>query len=248
MQYDPGNRSPGYSRVTTIMIRASLSGSDQLLYAPGWDRREMSESSVETDVGETGEATDTSAEDTSAEDQAADAALAELAADDPEHLKAQVQHWMKTAQKHEKTARNNSAAAAKLRELEDANKTDLERAVSAQQAAEQERDALRSEHARSLAAAAHDLDPELTEYLGDGTEDEINSRAEQLAGIIKSAAEKLAEQMVEQAMQNGGRGPGGTGTRRARPVESLRPGAAPAGSSASDANDMFRQLLTGDRD
>jgi hypothetical protein len=243
---DPGYRSHGYSRVTTIMIGASLSRPDQLLYAPGWDRREMSESPVETDTGGTGEVTDTGAEDTTAEDTAADEALAALLENDPDHLKAQVAHWQKTAQRHEKTARNNSAAALRLKELEDANKSELERAVEAREAAERERDAVRAEHTRSMAAAAHDLDPDLTDYLGDGTDEEINTRAEQLAGIIKSAAERLAEQMAEQAMQNGGRTSGGA--RRGRPVETMRPGAAPAGSSVSDSNDMFRQLLTGNRD
>jgi hypothetical protein len=208
----------------------------------------MSESVVETGTGETGEVADTGTEvvDTTEEDAAADAALAELVENDPEHLKAQVQHWMKAAQRHEKSARNNSAAAQKLRELEDANKSELQKAVEAREAAEHERDAVRSEHTRSLAAAAHDLDPELTDYLGTGTDEEINERAEHLAGIIKSAAEKLAEQMVEQAMQNGGRAPGGA--RRSRPVETLRPGAAPTGSAAGSADDMFRQLLTGNRD
>jgi hypothetical protein len=208
----------------------------------------MSESVAETDAGETGEVVDTSAEveDTSREDAAADAALADLVENDPEHLKAQIKHWQKTAQRHERTARNNSEAAAKLRELEDASKSELQKAVEAREAAERERDAVRAEHTRSLAAATHDLDPELTDYLGTGTDEEINDRAEQLAGIIKSAAERLAEQMVEQMSQNGGRASGGA--RRGRPVETMRPGAAPTGSSAASANDMFRQLLTGDRD
>jgi hypothetical protein len=208
----------------------------------------MSESVGETDASETGEAVDTGAEvvDTSTEDAEADAALAELMENDPEHLKAQVQHWMKTAQRHEKTARNNSEAAARLRQLEDAGKSELQKAVEAREAAERERDAVRAEHTRSLAAATHDLDPDLTDYLGDGTDEEINERAEHLAGIISSAAERLAKQMVEQELQSGGRASGGA--RRGRPVESMRPGAAPTGSMAASADDMFRQLLTGNRD
>jgi hypothetical protein len=205
----------------------------------------MSESAGETGTGATGEVTDANV-DTSAEDQAAEEALHNvMQGEDPEELKKQVDKWRKAAQRHERTARDNSAAATKLQKLEDASKSELQRAVDAQAAAERERDAVRSEHTRLVAAAAHDLDSDLAGFLGDGTEDEINARADQLAGLIKSAAEKLATQLVEQmSQQNGGRAP--VGARNRRPVESLRPGAAPAGSTATSANDMFRQLLTGE--
>jgi hypothetical protein len=206
----------------------------------------MSESAGETGTGATGEVVNTGV-DTSAEDQAAEEALHDLVQqEDPEELKKQVDKWRKAAQRHERTARDNSAAATKLQKLEDANKSELQKAVDAQAAAERERDAVRSEHTRLVAAAAHDLEPDMAGFLGDGTEDEINARADQLAGLIRSAAEKLAAQLVEQTNQqgNGGRAPGGA--RNRRPVESMRPGAAPAGSAATSANDMFRQLLTGE--
>jgi hypothetical protein len=210
----------------------------------------MSETASETDVGGTGEVTDTSVDATSgqgagttadAEDQAAEEALHQLVQDDPETLKGEIDRWRRTAQRHEKTARDNSAAAKRLQALEDANKSDLQKATEAQRAAELERDALRAENTRSTVAAAHDLDPGLAEFLGDGSEDDINARADQLSDIITKMATKLAEQMIQQ--QNGGRPPGGV--RPGRPVESMRPGAAPAGSTATDVNAMFRQILTG---
>jgi hypothetical protein len=206
----------------------------------------MSESAGPESVGGTGEvdpnATGTSEADQSAEDQAAEEQLHQIMEqEDPDELKRQVAHWRKAAQKHERTARDNSAAATRLRELEDANKTELQKAVEAQQAAERERDAVRMQHTRTVAAAANDLDPELTDYLGGSTEEEINASAEALKGIIEKAAQKLAEQMVSQ--NGGGRVPGGT---RARPVESMRPGGMPAGTrAASNNNDLFRQLMTG---
>jgi gas vesicle protein len=201
----------------------------------------MSESVVEPDAGGTGEVVAQDS-DTSAEDQAAEEALHQLVQDDPDELKRQIEHWRKTAQRNDRTARDNSAAAKRLRELEEASKTDLQKAVDAQRTAELERDALRAEHTRATVAAAHDLDPELSDFLGDGTEEDITARADQLSEIINRAATKLAAEM----QQNGGRPPGGA--RPGRPVESMRPGAAPAGSGATDANDMFRKLLTGDRD
>jgi hypothetical protein len=209
----------------------------------------MSESATETDVGGTGEVTDTSVDTTSgqgaegtadAEDQAAEEALHQLVQDDPDTLKAEVERWKRMAQRHERSARDNSAAAKRLRDLEDANKSDLQKATEAQRAAELERDALRAEHNRTTAAAAHDLDPGLAEFLGDGSQEDIEARADQLSDIIAKVATKLAEQMIQ---QNGGRPPGGA--RPGRPVESMRPGAAPAGSAATDANAMFRQILTG---
>jgi hypothetical protein len=159
---------------------------------------------------------------------------------DPDELAKQVQHWRSTAQRHEKTARDNSKAAERLRAIEDANKTELQKATEARESAERERDAALTASSRMMAAAAHNLDPELIDFLGDGTSEEISARAEQLAGIIEANANKLAEQKT--ASQGNGRQPQ-TGTRR--PVETMRPGSAPASTGASTPDQMFRQLLNG---
>lgn len=201
----------------------------------------MSESAPEGVAGGTGEVTDVSA-GTSTEDQEAEEQLHKIMQEeDPDALKKQLQHWKTTAQKHERAARDNSKAAKRLQELEDANKSELQKAVDAQAAAERERDAVKSQQTRMMAAAAHDLPPDLIDYLGDGTEEEINSRAEQLAGFIAESARKLVEQM---SPQNGGRVP--SVARRNRPVESMRPGAAPAGNQPNTPDEMFRQLLNKD--
>jgi hypothetical protein len=200
----------------------------------------MSESAVET-TGESG-ATDAQVQDTSTEDQQAEEQLFQVMQEqDPEELQKQVKHFRELAQRHQKSAQQNSAAAKRLKDLEDANRSDLEKAVAAQRVAEQERDALREQHTRMTAVAANSLDPELTDFLGTGTDEEITYRASQLSEIITRAATKLAEQMLQ---QNGGRGPGGPGQRR--PVPSLTPGAQPTSQVATSANDMFRQLLHGE--
>lgn len=204
----------------------------------------MSESAGTEGTGVTGEV-DTSAAGTSdvgtaAEDAAAEAELHGIMQEqDPEELAKQVKHWQRTAQRHERTARDNSAAARELQTLKDASKTELERAVSAQQAAEHERDAVRTQHARTVAASAHGLDPEFADFLSGSTEDEINESAETLNTLIEKAAQKLAGQTQQ---NGGGRVSGGT----RRPVESMRPGAAPAGARpANSNNDLFRQLMGG---
>jgi hypothetical protein len=201
----------------------------------------MSETASEGIGGDTGEVGDAGVVGTASEDQQAEELLhGVMQAEDPEELKRQVDHWKSTAQRHEKTARTNSSAAKRLQEIEDANKTELQRAVDAQQAAERERDATLAQSARMLAASTHELDPDLVDFLGDGSADEINARAEQLSGIIEQAAIKMAEQMV--AQNGNGRAPVMQSSRR--PVESMRPGAAPASSGTINSPDeMFRNLL-----
>jgi hypothetical protein len=206
----------------------------------------MSESAGTEQVGETGEV-DTSANGATGTDQAAEDQVAEeqlhgiMQENDLDELKKELERWRKTAQKHERAARDNSQAAKRLREIEDASKSELQKAVEAQQAAERERDAVRMQHTRTVAVAANGLDPELADYLGGSTEEEVTASAEALKGIIEKAAQRLAEQIVQQ--NGGGRVSGGT---RGRPVESMRAGAQPAGGRApGNNNDLFRQLMTG---
>jgi len=202
----------------------------------------MSDSVPETG-GDTGEVVDASAAALATEDQEAEEQLHDIMQqEDPDELKRQVDHWKKAAQRHERTARDNSGAAKRLREMEDANKSELQKAVDAQQAAERERDAVRGDRDRMLAAAAHDLDPDLIDFLGTGTEEDINARAEVLAGIITKAAQRL----VDQTGQPNGARASATGAR-ARPVASLRPGAAPASQAPSSNEEMFRQLVDRNR-
>lgn len=206
----------------------------------------MSESVTEGTAGDTGEAVGQS--DISAqEDQEAQEALDHIMAeDDPDALRAEMERWKRTAQKHERTARDNSAAAKRWQAQEEANKSDLQKAVEAREAAERERDSVRMQHSRTLAANANDLPPELIDFLGDGTSEEITERAEQLSVVIKTAAEKIASGKITDETEshvNGRRS-----SVRNRPVESMRPGSAPSSSKAATSDQLFRQLITGDQD
>lgn len=205
----------------------------------------MSESAVDGDTGDTGvvdpgpdAATGTDAEDADAEAQL----HALMQEQDPEELAKQVAHWRRVAQRHEKTARTHSAAAAELQQIKDAGKTELQRAQDALSASEQRALAADMRLNRLMAAAAHDLPPDLIDFLGDGTADELVDRAEQLSGFINDAARKIAEQMLSAG--NGGRVPQAT---TSRPVMNMRPGAAPAGSTDTNPEALFRNLL-GSRD
>jgi hypothetical protein len=205
----------------------------------------MSETATEG-AGVTGEATDpgASAAEGHEEDQAAEEQLHQVMQEqDPEELTKQLEHWKSMARRHERTARDNSTAAKKWREQEEASKSDLQKAEDARQAAEQERDALITSQNRMLAAAAKDLSPDWIDYLGDGTADDINARAEQLVTLIEAEVTKrLASRTGGQEPGNGGR------TRTGRPAEQLsgmRPGAAPTDNAAMNADQMFRQLIHG---
>jgi hypothetical protein len=162
---------------------------------------------------------------------------------------AELAHWKEMARKHEKRAKENAAAAARMKQLDQSNMTEVEKAQAAQRDAERERDEARDMHARMMAAAANDLPVDLIDFLGTGTEEEINERAEMISSVIEETAQAIAEQLIKDqiasgklidgASRNGGPVPG----PGARPVESLRAGSAPAGTAPATQEQWFRQLL-----
>jgi|SRR5215469_401370 len=171
-----------------------------------------------------------------------------------EDLAAQVVHWKEMAKKNERRAKENSAAAARLKTIDQANMTELEKAQAAQREAEAARDEALATHARVMAAAAHNLPVELIDILGTGTDDEINERAELLQTSIEEMAQEIAEQLIADKVASGelvvGQGANRNGAApqqqlAARPVESLRPGSAPAGATPNTPEQWFRQLLHG---
>ena len=161
---------------------------------------------------------------------------------DPEKLAEELEKWKGLARKHEKRAGQNADAAAKLREIEQANMSELERSKAEAAEAIRERDEARADHSRVMAAAAHNLPVEMIDDLGAGTDEEINERAERWSGLIETRARELADEMVNQ-QGNGSRNGFVTG---GRPVESMRPGSAPrTGGTPKTPDEWFRQLLTG---
>lgn len=114
-------------------------------------------------------------------------------------------------------------AAEKYREFEDSQKTELERATQRATGLEQQLADLQSANARLLAAATHNIPPDLIDLLGSGTEEDINARAEALAERLKATAPAPAPTSQ-------------------RPVESLTPGAAPSSGAPATADDWIRRL------
>lgn len=198
----------------------------------------MSEDAGITDSGTESEDQVHGAE-TDAEDTEAAGLLGGMLGNDPEALAAELSKWKSAARKWEDRAKTNSQAAARLKEFEDANKTELQKAQDALAEAEAARDNALNTHARVMAAAANNLPVELIDYLGSGTDEEINERAEAIAKAIEERASAIAEQLVA----NAAAGRNGQ-TLGARPIESLRPGSAPAsGGMPQTPDDWFRNLV-----
>jgi hypothetical protein len=153
-------------------------------------------------------------------------------------LAAEAQKWRDLARKHERRAKENSAAAKELADLKQAGMSEQEK-LSAQLAeATRERDEARADHARIMAAAAADLPVELIDDLGSGTEEEINERAGRFASVIEAEVQKRVN-----AALGAGQGTR-NGSPAARPVESMRAGSSPAsGDTPNTPDQWFRQLL-----
>lgn len=117
-------------------------------------------------------------------------------------------------------------AAQKYGEFEETQKSEIQKATERAQTFEQQLADERSQNARLLAAATHNIPPELIELLGSGTAEEIGARAEVLAERLKAAAPAPAP-------------------TSARPVESLTPGAAPASSAGGATPDQWIRGLAG---
>lgn len=135
--------------------------------------------------------------------------------------------WKAEARKWEARAKENSAAAARLTELENAQKTEAEKTTERLTAAE--RKAADAELASLRLDVALDKAPDgmpiaqvrkLAKRLTGATREELESDAAELFADFKPAA----------------------GASARRPVESLKPGALPAGESgAGDPNEWMRR-------
>lgn len=148
--------------------------------------------------------------------------------------KAELAKWKAQARENEKRAKANADKAKSYDEYTEAQKTEQQRLADRASAAEKRAAEAESRYHRTLAAATYDLPPSMIDQLGDGTEEEITARAELLAAAINERAAVLAQ-------ANGNKNGAST---TGRPVESLRPGALPAGDSKpGDPNAWFRGML-----
>ena len=157
-------------------------------------------------------------------------------AEDGKDWKAEAEKWRNLARKHE---RKHLAAlgfqskeeldalrerAQKYAEIEEAQKSEIQKATERAQEYERQLREVRVANARLIAAATYNIPPELIDHLAGSTEDEINASAEALARFLEEQQKKAAPASQQ------------------RPVEALKPGAAPASATPPSPDAWIRAM------
>jgi hypothetical protein len=129
-----------------------------------------------------------------------------------------IEFWKQQSRTQEARAKANAEAAKRLTEIADR-----------QANLEQERDAARSDALRFRAAATHKVSAEYLDLLGSGTPEEIEAKAQKLGALSAQATELVVLREEIESLKTGKQTP-----PKGRPVENLRPGAAPTGTQSEE--------------
>lgn len=95
--------------------------------------------------------------------------------------------WKAKAREWEKRAKENSTAAQRLAELEEAQKTNEQRLADRVAQVERERDETRVELTRFRLATRYGLAEDDLDFLGSGTDEEMEDRAKRLSERIAAS-------------------------------------------------------------
>lgn len=133
---------------------------------------------------------------------------------DPERARREITKLRREAAKYRTQLREAEPKLTEYQKWLDSQKSEQERLAERLAQVERERDEARLGHARVMAAAAHNIPPELIGRIAGATPEEIEEAAEELA--------KVLDRLVAERASTSGR------SASTRPVESLRPGATPA--------------------
>lgn len=147
---------------------------------------------------------------------------------EPEVARREIEKLRKEAAGWRTKYRDAEPQLSEYQKYLDSQKTEQQRLQEAKDAAERELTDLRSANARLMAAATHNLPPELIDLLGTGTEEEIDARAQLLAEKLAAAAPPPGPEPERKA-------PAPT-----RPVESLTAGGQPANAEPMDMDTVLR--------
>lgn len=124
--------------------------------------------------------------------------------------KAKAEEWKKHARTWEDRAKANQDAAAKLSELEEQDKTELQKALERAEAAEKERDEAVLKAMRLSIASAHNISAEDAELFLNGSDEET----------LTKQAEALARRTAPKPPESPGQGVGGDGAGSKTAAES----------------------------
>lgn len=153
---------------------------------------------------------------------AAPAAQAEPAAPNVDYA-AEAAKWKALARRHEDAAKANAAAAKRLTEIEEAAKSDLQKATERAEAAEREAATLRTAHLRASIAAETAVPVDL--ITGD---DEAAMRAAATRAVawrdeaVTAATPGARLRVVDPAALRSGAAPGEAATGKERAAAALR--------------------------
>lgn len=141
-------------------------------------------------------------------------------------LAVDVAKWKAMARKHEQQAKTNAAAAKKLAELEDANKSEIEKASEAAKTAQERADAAEAKALRYEVALDKGVPKKLMKFLTGSTAEDIEASADELLEAL--------------GPDTGGKNTGEETSSGGRPKEKLRPGADT--TSTEDEGDDPREI------
>lgn len=140
-----------------------------------------------------------------------------------------VDFWKQQARANEQRAKDNAAAAKRLQEIEDSQKSEQQRHADAAARAQQDAAEARAEALRYKAAATHKVETDYFDLLGTGTEDEVNDRAQRVGGLIALKSENDQLKAELEALRAGKPAPAS-----GRPTPLLKPGATPEHAESED--------------
>jgi hypothetical protein len=143
---------------------------------------------------------DTTNTDTATTAETADAATETATATEPD-WKAEAEKWKAFSRKNEETAKANSGAAKRLAELEEANKSEIEKAQARAEAAEKELNTSRLDALRAQVALDKKLTPSQAKRLVGSTREELEADADELLLDLKDAAPAAAASSEGQGKQ-----------------------------------------------
>jgi DNA segregation ATPase FtsK/SpoIIIE-like protein len=135
---------------------------------------------------------------------------------DPPNHEAEARKWKALARKHEKQAKANATKATKLDELEEASKTEIQKAADKAALSEKRATEAELKATRFEVAQGKEVPAKLMKFLTGSSKEELEESADELLAAFK-----------DDTSDNG-----------TRPKEKLKPGAAPGGEP--EENDPAR--------
>lgn len=155
-------------------------------------------------------------------------------ADEPKFTQAELDEKLQTRLRREREKYADfdkfKADSERLRQVEEADKTEAQKAADAVAAAQKAEADARAEAVRYKAAAAHGIGPDDIDLIGSGSEDEVMARAERLGRLIADSRELAASKTSETGKP--------TGASQTPAQKAWHPGATPVdvsvGPSAKD--------------